>query len=293
MTRVRMSCLSPRFGSHPSSQWRVSPRADDHRRFSWKGGEFETATRRHTPEVEGSIRSDCHLIMVTLGGGARLHEFTTDEGFRFRGEDRRGSASFLPAGCERRLVLRDVSWEWASISLPSDATLELPKKPVSYEMDAFLSGLLAQFRDLHQADGALDPIYCDTMKLALVHYLRNRDRAGALAPKRSGGLTPRQLRLVADFVDANLGTEIRIADLSLLVGLSDGYFHRAFRKTTGGTPLHYVNSRRVARGAELLMGTNWSVTTIALEVGFLGSSHFARTFRAVRGISPAAYRRMS
>jgi AraC family transcriptional regulator len=41
------------------------------------------------------------------------------------------------------------------------------------------------------------------------------------------------------------------------------------------------------------MRTDWSVATIALEVGFLGPSHFARTFRAIRGVSPAVYRRMS
>src|SRR5687767_15872191 len=66
MTLVSTPTPSLRSGNDPSSQWRVSPRADDHTRFSWKGGDFETASRQHTPEVEGSIRSDCHLIMVTL-----------------------------------------------------------------------------------------------------------------------------------------------------------------------------------------------------------------------------------
>lgn len=270
--------------------WKITPVAEDHARFAWNGGEFETASRRHTPEVEGTIRSDGNLVMVTLEGGARVHEFATEDGLRFKGQDRKGSASFLPAGCERRLFLRDVSWRWATISLPDDPSLDLPKHAFAGQTDIFLAGMFGQFRQVLQEDGVIDPLYCDSMKLALVQYLRHRGRGSGADSGRSGGLTPRQLRAVSDFVEAGLSDSIRIAEMALVANLSEGYFHRAFRSSTGQTPLAFITGRRVSRAAELLDRTDLTVAAIALEAGFQGQSHFTRTFKSLMGVTPSGYR---
>jgi AraC family transcriptional regulator len=272
--------------------WKVSPGASQHRRFVWSGGVFETAKRPHTDFVEGTIRSSSYLVMATLKGGARRHEFITDEGFRFSGSDRVGCVSYLPADCARNLKLSDVSWEWAAIALPPDERSSLPERPFNAERDDFVLGMLNQFRTLHAADGALDFTYCDTMALALRAYLCIRgEETGKVATIHSGGLTPRQLRDVANYVDAQLADGIRIGDLAVLAGLSEGYFHRAFRRTTGRSPLQYINEKRVERAAELLARTDKSVIEVALGVGFVSASHFARTFRAIVGVAPNLYRR--
>ena len=272
--------------------WQVSPEAIQHRRFVWSGGVFETAQRLRTDFVEGTIRSSSHLVMGTLKGGARRHEFVTDEGFRFSGIDKAGSISYLPADCARNLTLRDVSWEWAAIALPPDESPTLPEKPFTTERDDFVLGMLAQFRALYAADGALDLAYCDTMVLALRAYLRRRGfgtDAGSIL--HSGGLSPRQLRDVTHYVDTRLASGIRIGDLASLAGLSEGYFHRAFRRTTGRSPLQYINEKRVERAGELLARTDKTVIEIAFDVGFVSPSHFARTFKAIAGTPPNLYRR--
>lgn len=274
------------------SPWQVSPTAAHHKRFTWPGGTFETALRDRTSSVEGTIRSSSHLVMATLSGGAKRHEFVTDDGYRFRGGDRTGFVSFLPAGCERRLKLNDVAWEWASIALPSDADTQLPIGPFSTEKDDFLFGLLSHFRYLLDADGGLDVTYCDTMALALRQYLGRRCVPCTQGPPASaGGLPPRQLRKVAEYVEANLDAQIRIADLARLVDLSEGHFHRSFRSTTGKTPLQFINERRVERAAEILSRRPGAVVDVAMEVGFVSASHFARIFRRLRGMTPERYRR--
>jgi AraC family transcriptional regulator len=100
-----------------------------------------------------------------------------------------------------------------------------------------------------------------------------------------------RLRRVTEFIDAHLGAPIRIADLADLTQLSEGHFHRAFRATTGKTPLEFVHARRVAMAKQLLARSKLSVAQLALRVGFLSPAHFARVFRSVTGQSPSDYRR--
>ncbi|MDK1491453.1 AraC family transcriptional regulator [Sinorhizobium sp. 7-81] len=272
--------------------WRVRPDADQRRRFTWRGGAFETGRRGHADSVEGHISSDVHLVMATLKGGAQLHEYVTDEGFRFSGSDRPGYVSYLPANCARRLRLRNVSWEWAAIALPVDGGPRLSEKPFTTRRDDFLFGMLSQFQGLYEKDSALDVTYCDAMTLALRTYLVHRSGvAGRTAPHVSGGLTPRQVRDVTAYIESRLTGHIRITELAAIAGLSEGYFHRAFRQTNGQSPLEYVNRKRVERALALLAQTDKTVIEIALDSGFAGPSHFARTFRSIMGVAPQQYRR--
>lgn len=275
-----------------STEWRVSPSPRGHRRFSWAGGALEAAERARTDSVEGRFRCAGHLLMATISGGARHHEFVTDDGFRFEGCDRSGFVSFLPAGSERRLKLRDVSWEWVSIELPVSHGEVFPLRAFSVEKDDFLFGMLVQFHALFKTDGKLDLAYCDTMMAALAQYLRHRSgHARKGRPHQTGGLTSRQLREVLEYVEAHLGCQIRIGSLAGLCGLSDGYFHRAFRASTGKSPLRYINERRVKRAVDILQTSDMNVLSIALDVGFVSASHFARTFKATTGQTPDQFRR--
>lgn len=275
-----------------SSPWQISSDPTERKRFAWPGGVFESASRRRTAHVEGSIKPSTHLLMATMKGGARRHEFTTSDGSRYGGPDAMGSVSFLPAGCERQLKLTDVAWEWASIAIDVDDSISVPNSAFSVEREDFLFGLISSFKALMTRDGALDPLYCESMSLALRHYLGKRGGVASQTAQRVGGLTPRQLRLVREHVDANLSRAIRIADMARICELSEGYFHRAFQHSVNETPLRFVNARRVARAAEILARNDQSaVVDIALEVGFVNASHFARVFRSLMGVNPDEYRR--
>jgi len=58
----------------------------------------------------------------------------------------------------------------------------------------------------------------------------------------------------------------------------------------GETPHHYLQRRRVERAMELLRETDASVTDICFDVGFNSLGTFSRTFRAIVGEPPSAYR---
>jgi AraC family transcriptional regulator len=117
-------------------------------------------------------------------------------------------------------------------------------------------------------------------------------RAALLQPSPyiRGGLSPRALRRVHDYVDAHLGEKFDNAMLAAIAGVSTSHFVRAFRQSEGLSPRRYVIRRRVERTKELLAGTNLRLAEIATTVGFADQSHCARFFREQVGVGPRDYR---
>ncbi len=282
-----MNANGPSFGT-------VSPPPTDRRRFDWGGGVFETARRALTAEVEGVLTPSEPILMATLRGGAQHHEVATDDGYRHSGPDVAGSISFLPGGCSRRLRLKNVQWQWASVTLPATATPDSTAssaQPFNAVRDDVVLGILTELERLHALDNRLDVTYCDAMSLALNQYLARRYwGAGPFDDRRPASLPAWKVRRVSDYVEAHLADEIRIATLAALVGLSEGHFQRAFRATTGQTPLAFTTHRRTEAAKRLLVSGGESVAVIAPLVGFVSQSHFARTFRAATGLTPREYR---
>ena len=109
-------------------------------------------------------------------------------------------------------------------------------------------------------------------------------------PRIRGGLPPRALRKVREFIEANIDQKIGIDALARAVGLSMFHFARAFKQSEGVTPHGYLVRRRVSRAKELLAGTDLPLSEIAVAVGFSDQSHCARRFREHVGVCPRDYR---
>ncbi|MBY5637578.1 helix-turn-helix transcriptional regulator [Rhizobium leguminosarum] len=276
-----------------TESWQLTRPPQDHLRLEWPGGRFETARRGRTEDVEGRITPDFHLIMVTLNGGAAYHRFRTDDGFHYEGRDAKGMVSFLPAGCGRELMLRDVAWEWGAIAIdPASGNPKLCEVgSFLVGRDDFIYGMTAQMSGLARSRGDLDVTYCSTMALALSEYLSNK----VAGPRTCRGsakytLTGRQVRETYERIEANLARPIAICELSAPLGISEGHFFRAFRGATGLTPLTAICSRRMDRAARLLSETDLPITEVAALCGIESPSHFARVFREHKGQSPSRWR---
>jgi AraC family transcriptional regulator len=280
----------------------IEPLALGWRHVAWNTGVFDTGYRPFTEHVEGTICIPHHLVMVTLRGQAQSVEVNSSCGHCYRGVDRPGAVSFVPGGCERRLTLRGVESEWASISLDprlfdsadhGERSFNSISVPAFTNVeDAFISGMVAEMARLNARDTTLDATYCDAMSWALAHYIAKR-----YGTKRPGPnvvvwkLAPWQVRRVADYIDAHLAEPLRIAQLAEVVSVSPGYFHRAFKATVGKTPLAFINERRITRAMALLKSDLATMAAIALQVGFDNPSHFTRVFRQVTGVNPSEFRR--
>ena len=95
---------------------------------------------------------------------------------------------------------------------------------------------------------------------------------------------------ILDYVDQNLFSSMRIADLASRSGVTQAHFCRIFADATGMTPVEYINRQRVARAERMLRDTGRTVTEIAYACGFGDANYFSRIFRRYRGVSPKRVR---
>lgn len=81
-----------------------------------------------------------------------------------------------------------------------------------------------------------------------------------------------------------------IAQLARVAGMSESYFKIVFKKETGMPPVEYANWRRVEKAKRLLQASSFPVTSIAMDLGFATSQHFATVFKRLTGLSPTVFR---
>ena len=108
-----------------------------------------------------------------------------------------------------------------------------------------------------------------------------------------GGLAPWQLARVVGQIEVRLASRLTNSRLAALVGLSEDYFARAFKVSTGCTPHAYVVARRIRRAKAMMLASNLPLSQIAVATGFSDQSHLSRSFRSHVGAAPASWRRAS
>ena len=107
-----------------------------------------------------------------------------------------------------------------------------------------------------------------------------------------GGLPPWRLQRVFAYIRENLAREVSVAQLAKTVGMSQYYFSKLFKTSTGTTPHQYVMRQRVERAQELLRDGGTALANVATQVGFETQSHFTSVFRHIVGVTPKRYREM-
>jgi AraC family transcriptional regulator len=106
-----------------------------------------------------------------------------------------------------------------------------------------------------------------------------------------GGLSAWRLKQVISYIEDNLESDLSLAEIAVVAGISVSHLKTLFRQSTG-TPVHqYVLRRRVERAKLLLQDRTLSIAQVAFAAGFAHQSHLARHMRRILGMTPAAARR--
>ena len=100
----------------------------------------------------------------------------------------------------------------------------------------------------------------------------------------------RRMLRTRDTMDRSFAEPLDVAALARAAHVSPAHLSRQFRATFGEPPHRYLQRRRVERAMELLRETESPVTEVCFQVGFKSLGSFSRTFRAIVGESPTAYR---
>jgi len=133
-------------------------------------------------------------------------------------------------------------------------------------------------------------LYGDSLALALAAHFVESHSVLQNPLELKGGLAPRALRRVLEYIQENLDTQLRMNSLALVAGLSEFRFAHNFKRATGLAPHQYVTRARIERGQRMLRQTNMSILEIALAVGFGNANRFTTCFRRTLGFIPSAYR---
>lgn len=145
-------------------------------------------------------------------------------------------------------------------------------------LNHMLLGLWDQRAMLGDVDEGVGDLLVDATRLVC-------RRQHAAAPRRVAE-TPVAYAL-RHLADPELGT----ASLCDATGLSPRAVQKAFLRETGLTPTAFINERRLARAAELLVAEpGRSVTDIAFALGFNDAAFFSRCFRRRFGTTPREWR---
>ena len=93
------------------------------------------------------------------------------------------------------------------------------------------------------------------------------------------------------FLECNYYNKVSLEEISRYVGMSRTYFSIFFKTQYNEGFSDYLTRLRVEKASVLLLHTDKSIPSIAVESGFKTVQYFTRAFKKVKGVTPAAFRK--
>jgi AraC family transcriptional regulator len=222
----------------------------------------------------------------------------------------RGPGSWLaiPRGCRLWLPGEEQHFEWRGLPQTTfvlvtseriEQILETPYSRVGAGLEAWralhfrsplVSRLVAAMVDDIASDCAAGPIVGDSLTTALVAHLAIGPRPLTVVESRSAP-SSQAFRRALEYVDANLASPLRVAELAKAADCSQKQLSRAFRERKGMLPHDYVLSLRVERARSLISRGHLSLAQVAAVTGFADQSQMTKIFQKLLGTTPGRLRR--
>lgn len=285
----------------PNSLLRISPETAAKRlTASWRGVAGEIVQFVNRDKFELRAEAPNHHLLIVYERATRQAGETIVAG-RARSSLRHFSQkmSFVPAGCRFQ--------EWheplellRAVFLFVDPLGPLFAPELGFDRVSFAPRLFFESRILQETARKLATLietgghhlYAEALSVVLAHELMRLNETSSPGDEIArGGLASWQQKLVAQYIEENLGARIALGKIAALAKLSPYHFSRAFKKAFGVPPHRYHAQRRIERAKILLAQPKRSITDVALELGFSEAGAFSRTFHKLTGRTPRAYRR--
>jgi AraC-like DNA-binding protein len=112
------------------------------------------------------------------------------------------------------------------------------------------------------------------------------------APVSRDDVSPEVARVLR-YLESAYDDPVSPSTLARKASMTAARFARIIKRIHGISPMQLITKTRITVGCRLLRDTEASIAQIALDCGFADHSAFTRAFRAVTGMSPSEYRRLS
>ncbi|MGN0677327.1 MAG: AraC family transcriptional regulator [Ruminococcus sp.] len=91
---------------------------------------------------------------------------------------------------------------------------------------------------------------------------------------------------ILEYIDLHSGEHLEIQKLADMCYMSYSHFAKLFKENYGRSCKEYITYIRLNKAQDLLIHTDYDLNYIAVETGFFDCSHFIRTYKKWRGITP-------
>ena len=102
--------------------------------------------------------------------------------------------------------------------------------------------------------------------------------------------TEASIQNITEYIDKHSNEPVKVEELADMCHMSYSHFAKCFKELYGRSCKDYIELVRIEKGEELLLFTDSSLIEISQETGFSDCSHFIKTFRKWKKVTPGRYR---
>lgn len=172
---------------------------------------------------------------------------------------------------------------------PQDTAIciHLHKEPQTSSLKPLILQIIEEYQE--KKDFYMLQIQANLSSL-LISIARNTPETQNSADK-SLDAQPPFFHQILEYIDAHSGAPLQAQELAEMCHMSYSYFAKLFRETYGRSCKEYITYIRINKAQEYLLHTDYDLNYIAMECGFFDCSHFIRTYKKWRGITPKQERK--
>ncbi|MNO43421.1 putative response regulatory protein [compost metagenome] len=100
----------------------------------------------------------------------------------------------------------------------------------------------------------------------------------------------RDVKQTIDYINANYQKKLTLALIAKQVNLSENYLSRIFKEEVGQSIIHYINTVKMEKAADLILKGNPYVKEISTQIGIHDQFYFTRLFKKHFGVNPSEYK---
>lgn len=158
--------------------------------------------------------------------------------------------------------------------------------------DAVMLHLMQAILPVLERPHEVNALFLDSLFLAVRDHIATT--YGTFSTKtisKEWGLSARQFRHALEFIEANLGENLSLAQIADASAASVSSLVRGFKAALNASPHRWVLNRRIASAQRLIYEGATPLSTVAACCGFADQSHLTRVFTRHVGSSPTVWRR--
>lgn len=217
-----------------------------------------------------------------------VHGFGSDKRHEFRA--RANGLAFLPEGCDVYSMSLCGGEYLRVIGSAANAKAHKSSQRFSDIVDMTATNAARELRRCLLMPESTDPLQCEGLVQMLVERATCHLDPGGASPRSANWMTPNRLRRIDEMIEARLAEKLTVAELAAALGLSTGFFTRAFKSATGRSPQDHIIDCRLARARGLLHTSDDTLAVIASACGFASHAHMTAHYRRRLNTTPSHLR---